>query len=76
MAGTVDGKPCCLAVDTGAEKTIAREDMVNTRNPLVVLQQQVTGHCISLKGPVGARISVDSKEAPGTPQPGSWEASR
>ncbi|KAG0715491.1 hypothetical protein GWK47_011819 [Chionoecetes opilio] len=64
VAGTVDGRPCRLVVDTGAERTFAREDVVDSKDPSVAQQQLcgVTGHCVSLKGPVKARIGVGSVE--------------
>ena len=64
MAVTVDGRPCRLVVDTGAERTSARKDVVNSKDPSVAQQQPcgVIGHCVSLKGPVKARIGVSRVE--------------
>lgn len=58
----MDGKPCRLTVDTGAEKTWVRPDMLAARRLPDAPQRLcgITGHCIQLKGPVEARIGVDS----------------
>ena len=64
MEDTVDGKPCRLTVDTGAERTLARADVV-TAQQLPDAQRQfrgVTGHCVQLKGPVEVRIGIGSIE--------------
>ncbi|XP_047471470.1 uncharacterized protein LOC125026912 [Penaeus chinensis] len=60
--GSVDGKPCHLTVDTGAEKTLVRPNMLAiTRLPDAPQRLcGVTGHCVQLKGPVEARIGVGS----------------
>ena len=62
VEGSVDGKPCRLTVDTGAEKTLVRPDMLATMRLPDAPQRLcgVTGHCVQLKGPVEARIGVGS----------------
>ena len=62
VEGSVDGKPCRLTVDTGAEKTLVRPDMVAARRLPVAPQRLcgVTGHCVQLRGPVEVRIGVGS----------------
>ena len=60
VSGTVDGTPCRLVVDTGAERTFVRADVLRTRN-LPRSQQQlcgVTGHCVTLRGPVQVQITI------------------
>ncbi|XP_042856493.1 UBA domain-containing protein Mud1-like [Penaeus japonicus] len=62
VEGSVDGKPCRLTVDTGAEKTLVRPDMLATTRLSDAPQRlcSVLGHCVQLKGPVEARIGVGS----------------
>ncbi|XP_047481643.1 DNA damage-inducible protein 1-like [Penaeus chinensis] len=62
VEGSVDGKPCRLTVDTGAEKTLVRPNMLATKRLPDAPQRLcgVTGHCVQLKGPVEARIGVGS----------------
>ena len=64
VQGFVDGQPCQMTIDTGAEGTFVRPDFVDTRNLLEAKQQLcgVTGHCTSLRGPVEVRIGVGSSE--------------
>lgn len=62
VRGSVEGEPCYLTVDTGAEKTLVRPDML-TATSLPDASQRlcgVTGHCVPLKGPVEVRIGVGS----------------
>ncbi|ROT64723.1 hypothetical protein C7M84_017328 [Penaeus vannamei] len=60
----MDGKPCQMIVDTGAEKTIMRPDVLTARDYHEEPRQLcgVTGHCTPLKGPVEARLSVGGSE--------------
>ncbi|MPC22125.1 DNA damage-inducible protein 1 [Portunus trituberculatus] len=62
--GRVDGKPCRLLVDAGAEQTFAGSDCVDATGLQIAEQRLrgVTSHCLSLKGPVQASIGVGSKE--------------
>ncbi|XP_063599566.1 uncharacterized protein LOC134775886 [Penaeus indicus] len=62
VEGSVDGKPGRLTVDTGAEKTLVRPDMLATTRLPDAPQRLcgVTGHCVQLKGPVEACIGVGS----------------
>jgi len=64
VSGTVDGHPCQLTVDTGAERTFVRPELVAARHLPETSQQLcgVTGHCTSLRGPVEVRIGVGSSE--------------
>lgn len=64
VQGFVDGQPCQMTIDTGAEGTFVRPDLVATRNLPEAKQQLcgVTGHCTSLRGPVEVRIGVGSSE--------------
>ncbi len=64
MLGAVDGRPCRLVVDTGAERTFAREEMVAAQDLPVSGQQLfgVTSHCLTLRGPVTSKIAVDRVE--------------
>ena len=58
----MNGEPCCLTVDTGAERTLVRPDVL-AGVPLPDAPQRlcgVTGHCVQLKGSVKARIGVGS----------------
>lgn len=60
VSGTVDGTPCRLVVDAGAERTFVRADVLRTRN-LPRSQQQLcgaTGRCVTLRGPVQVQITV------------------
>lgn len=60
VGGTVDGKPCRLIVDTGAERTLARADVVAAEQ-LPDTQHRlcgVTGHIVPLKGPVEVCMGV------------------
>ena len=55
----MDGQPCRLPVDTGAEKTLVRSDMLAAKC-LPDAQQRlcgVKGHCVELKGPVETQWS-------------------
>ncbi len=63
MPGAVDGRPCCLMVDTSAERMFARE-VVAAQDPPVSGQQScdVTGHCVALRGPVTSKIAVGRVE--------------
>ncbi|KAK3882385.1 hypothetical protein Pcinc_013251 [Petrolisthes cinctipes] len=62
--GFVDGRPCRLVVDTGAERTFVRTDMVVAQTLPVTRQQLcgVTGHCMPLKRPVEVCVRVGSVE--------------
>ncbi|KAK3878810.1 hypothetical protein Pcinc_016620 [Petrolisthes cinctipes] len=62
--GFVDGRPCRLVADTGAERTFMRTDMVVAQTLPVTRQQLcgVTGHCMPLKGPVEVCVRVGSME--------------
>ncbi|XP_063875862.1 uncharacterized protein LOC135108633 [Scylla paramamosain] len=64
VGGQVDGKSCCLTVDSGAERTFVQDGVVATGQPPVAQQQLcgITGHCTQLRGPVHARIAVGSTE--------------
>ncbi len=55
----MDNKPCNLTVDTGAERTFLREDTVAADlEPSGQQLSGVTGHCMQLKGPVQAKVTV------------------
>jgi len=60
----VDGKPCRMVVDTGAEKTIMRPDVLPAKDFREAPQRLcgVTGHCTPLRGPVEARLGVGGSE--------------
>lgn len=64
MAGRVNGKPCYLLVDSGADRTFARDDCVDAKGLSTAKQQlsAVTGHTAPLKGPVQASIGVGHTE--------------
>ena len=64
MDGTIDGKQCRLTIDTGAERTFVRADIVAAKNAPLVYQRlcDVTGHCVQLKGPVEVSIGVGNWE--------------
>ena len=64
VQGFVDGQPCQMTIDTGAEGTFVRPEWVAARHLPEAKQQLcgVTGHCTSLKGPVEVRIGVGSSE--------------
>lgn len=53
-----------MIVDTGAEKTIMRPDVLNARDYHEEPRQLcgVTGHCTPLRGPVEARLVVGGSE--------------
>ena len=55
----MDDKSCNLTVDTGTEHTLLREDAV-APDPEPSGQQLsgVTGHCMQLKSPVQAKVTV------------------
>ncbi|MPC55104.1 hypothetical protein E2C01_049038 [Portunus trituberculatus] len=58
------GKPCRLLVDTGVERMFARSDYVDATGLQIAEQQLycVAGHCLLLKGPLQASISVENME--------------
>ena len=60
----MDGKSCCLTVDSGAERTFVQGGVLATGQPPVAQQQLcgITGHCTQLRGPVHARIEVGGTE--------------
>lgn len=60
----MDGKPCRLTVDTGAEKTLVRPELLDAEQLPDAPQRLcgVTGHCVALKGPVLARVGVGGAE--------------
>ena len=60
MSGIIDGRPCCLTVDTGADMTFIRRDIVSTKglSPARQVMCGVTGHCQPVYGPVRVRIAV------------------
>ncbi|XP_063845343.1 uncharacterized protein LOC135091534 [Scylla paramamosain] len=62
VEGSVDGNPCRLTVDTGAEKTLVWPDMLTATRVPDAPQRLcgVTGHCVQLKGSVDVRIGVGS----------------
>ena len=62
--GILDGKPCHMVVDTGAERTFVREDVVSMQHLPDARRRLcgVTGHCARLKGPVEAQVGVGSVE--------------
>ena len=62
--GTINGKPCRLTVDTGAERTFIRTDVVAANNALLASPRLcgVTGHCVQLRGPVEVSIGISSWE--------------
>ena len=64
MDGTIDGRQCRLTIDTGAERTFVRADIVAVHNAFLAPQRLcgVTGHCVQLKGPVEMSIGVGSWE--------------
>ena len=63
VEGTVNQEPCQLTVDTGAERTFVRPDVLTVVAPLSTQQLcGVTGHCTPLQGPVEATIGVGSQE--------------
>ncbi len=69
MTGAVDGRPCGLVMDTGSERTFAREEVVAAQELPVSGRQLcgVTGHCVTLRGPVKFKIVVGrvEEELPG-----------
>lgn len=64
VEGVVDGRPCCLTVDTGADRTLVRKGVIASRNLPLAPQKMcgVTGHCSAMRGPVEARIEVGGEE--------------
>ena len=60
MDGTINGKQCRLTIDTGAERTFVRADVVAGNNAPLASQRLcgVTGHCVQLKGPVEVSIGL------------------
>ena len=60
VQGAVDGRPCWMVVDTGAEATFVRKDMLEGRAlPMTSTQLcGATGDCLSLQGPVEVSIDV------------------
>ena len=60
----MDGKPCDLTVDTGAERTFVRMGVAAAPNPPEAREQLcgVTGDCTGLKGPVTATVEVAGAE--------------
>ena len=62
--GTVNGRPCRLTVDTGAERTFLRKKEMVEPVPPVARQRlcSVTGDCAELRGPVETRIGVGAEE--------------
>ena len=60
----VNGRPCCLIVDTGADRTLVRKGVIAARNLPLAPQKMcgVTGHCSAMRGPVEAQIEVGGKE--------------
>ena len=64
MEGTVDGNPCRMTVDTGAEKTIVRPEVISAKHLPAAPQRLcgVTGHCTELRGPVEARVGLGNGE--------------
>ena len=62
--GVLDGWPCRMVVDTGAERTFVHKDVVHAQH-LPDSQRRlcgVTGHCVQMKGPVETRVSVGGEE--------------
>lgn len=64
VEGNVDGKSCRLTVDTGAEKTLVRPELLDAERLPDAPQRLcgVTGHCVALQGPVVARVGVGGAE--------------
>ena len=64
MLGAVDGCPCALVMDTGVANTFVREEVVAAQNIPVSDRQLcgVTGHCMTLRGPVVSTITVSGVE--------------
>lgn len=60
----MDGRPCCMIVDSGADYTLVRPGLVEAEWLPDSPQQLcgVTGDCMSLQGPVDARVSVGGVE--------------
>ena len=60
----MDGKPCRLTVDSGAEKTLVQPALLDAEWLPDAPQRLcgVTGHCMPLKGPVKARVGVGGAE--------------
>lgn len=60
----MDGKPCDLTVDTGAERTFVQSGVAAAPNPPVAREVLcgVTGDCVELKGPVTATVEVAGAE--------------
>ena len=60
MFSTVKGCPARLMVDTGTERTIVREDMVDERivPESTELLCDVTCECISMRRPVSVNMGV------------------
>ncbi|MPC43580.1 hypothetical protein E2C01_037230 [Portunus trituberculatus] len=63
VLGAVDGRPCPLVVDTGAAKTFVREVVASQDFPAPDGQLcGVTGHCMTLRGPVMSTIMMGGVE--------------
>ncbi|MPC77953.1 hypothetical protein E2C01_072423 [Portunus trituberculatus] len=64
VRGTVDGQPCQIVVDNGAEKTILRSGVIPVEGlpEAPQLLCGVTGHCAPLRGPVKVRLNVGGSE--------------
>ena len=60
VAGSIDGRPLDVLVDTGAEKTFVHEDLLPTRGISSSGQQLcgVTGDCVPMRGPVWVDLTV------------------
>lgn len=60
MWGTINGRSLWLVVDTGSERTLVREDLVNASAVPEADQLLcgVTGECVAMRGPVEVNIGL------------------
>lgn len=60
----MNGKPCCLTLDTRAEKTLVQPGLFNVKQLPDAPQRLcgVMGHYMSLKGPVEVCVGIGSVE--------------
>lgn len=63
VKGLVNGRSCPLTLDTGADQTFIRTDMLESDLPLAARRMcGVTGNCIPLWGPRDVQLKLDREE--------------
>ena len=64
VRGTVNGVSCYMTVDTGAERTILRPELIKGEELGNELRQLcgVTGHCMPLRGPINVTVGLGVKQ--------------